>query len=169
MHWCSWLRHCAASQKVVGLLPGGVSWVFHWHNPLSHTTALGSAQPDRNVYKEYFLEGRGGWCLGLMTLLPSWTNCLEIWNLNLLEISGPVQACNGITLPLQLKKPRHWLLALNFFFEVCAGEFGTGMYFFLHYLFSGFLLAHLMTTHHHQVFAKIITRQHIVKSYVSSF
>ena len=29
MQWCSWLRHCAASQKVAGLIPDGVTGIFH--------------------------------------------------------------------------------------------------------------------------------------------
>jgi hypothetical protein len=27
--WCSWLRHCATSQKVAGLIPNGVIGFFH--------------------------------------------------------------------------------------------------------------------------------------------
>ena len=27
--WCSWLRHCATSQKVAGLIPDGVFGIFH--------------------------------------------------------------------------------------------------------------------------------------------
>jgi hypothetical protein len=27
--WCSWLRHCITSQKVVGLMPNGITGVFH--------------------------------------------------------------------------------------------------------------------------------------------
>jgi hypothetical protein len=27
--WCSWLRHCATSQKVVGSIPDGVIEIFH--------------------------------------------------------------------------------------------------------------------------------------------
>jgi hypothetical protein len=46
--WCSWLRHCAISRKVAGLISDGVK------------------------------------------------------SLNLLEPSGPVQACNGIALPLPI-------------------------------------------------------------------
>ena len=37
-----------------------------------------------------------------MTLPPSYADCLEIWEPNLLEPSGPVQGCNGIALPLPL-------------------------------------------------------------------
>ena len=29
MWWCSWLRHCAASQKVAGSIPSGVNGIFH--------------------------------------------------------------------------------------------------------------------------------------------
>ena len=43
---------------------------------------------------------KGGRCVRLTALPPSRVDCLEIWSLNLLEPSGPVQACNGIALPL---------------------------------------------------------------------
>jgi hypothetical protein len=47
---------------------------------------------NRNEYQEYFLGGKGGWCVGLTTLPPSCADCLEIlgasksWNQ-----SGPIQ------------------------------------------------------------------------------
>jgi hypothetical protein len=43
--WLSWLRHCATSQKVMGLIPNGVIGIFHWHNPSGRTVALGLTQP----------------------------------------------------------------------------------------------------------------------------
>ena len=43
--WCSWLRHCATSQKVAGSIRDGVTGIFHWHNPSGCTMALGSTQP----------------------------------------------------------------------------------------------------------------------------
>ena len=43
--WGTWLRHCATSQKVTGLIPEGVTGIFRSHNPSSHTTALGMTQP----------------------------------------------------------------------------------------------------------------------------
>ena len=50
---------------------------------------------------------KGGRRLGLKTLPPSCTDCLEIWvPLKLLEPSGSVQACIGIALPLPL--PLHF-------------------------------------------------------------
>jgi hypothetical protein len=43
--WCSLLRHCATSRKVVGSIPNGVIGIFHWLNPSWRTIALGSSQP----------------------------------------------------------------------------------------------------------------------------
>jgi hypothetical protein len=45
-----------------------------------------------NQYQEYFLEGKGGRCVGLTILPPTRADCHEIESLNLLEPSGPVQA-----------------------------------------------------------------------------
>jgi len=55
---------------------------------------------NRNRYQEYFLGSKGGRCVGLITLPPSCPTVLKSGSLNLLEPSGPVQACNGIALPL---------------------------------------------------------------------
>jgi len=46
-----------------------------------------------------FPGGKGGRCVGLTTLPPSCADCLTSGSLNLLEPSGPLQACNGIALP----------------------------------------------------------------------
>ena len=43
--WRSWLRHCATSRKIAGLIPDGVIGSFHWHNPSGRTMALGLTQP----------------------------------------------------------------------------------------------------------------------------
>jgi hypothetical protein len=42
--WRSWLRHCATSRKVAGLIPDGVTWIFHWHSS-DHDMVLGLTQP----------------------------------------------------------------------------------------------------------------------------
>ena len=34
---------------------------------------------DRNEFQKYFLGRKGGRCVGLKTLLPSYADCLEIW------------------------------------------------------------------------------------------
>jgi hypothetical protein len=44
MSWRSWLRHCATSWKVAGLITDGIIGIFHRLNPSGHTMALGSAQ-----------------------------------------------------------------------------------------------------------------------------
>jgi len=61
--------------------------------------AIWPSASNRNEYQEYFLGGKGSRCVGLTTFPPSYADCLEIWvPHNLLEPSGPVQACNGIAL-----------------------------------------------------------------------
>jgi len=54
---------------------------------------------NRNEYQEYFLGGKGGWCIGLTTLPPTCAVCLEIWEP---QPPGTLKACNGIALPLPL-------------------------------------------------------------------
>jgi hypothetical protein len=39
----------------------------------------GDSASNRNEYQKYFLGGKGGRCLGLTTLPPSFADCLEIW------------------------------------------------------------------------------------------
>ena len=57
------------------------------------------ATADRNGYQKYFLGGKGGRYVGLTTFPLSCVSCLETGNLKLLELSGPVQVCNGVALP----------------------------------------------------------------------
>ena len=51
------------------------------------------------IFKCFCQADKGGRCVGLTTLPPSCADCLEI---NLLEPSRPVQARNGIALPLHI-------------------------------------------------------------------
>jgi hypothetical protein len=48
---------------------------------------------NRNEYQEYFLEGKGGQCVGLTTLPPSYADCLEIWDP---QTPGNLRACPGL-------------------------------------------------------------------------
>jgi len=65
--------------------------------------ALGLTQPLTEMStRNISWGGKGGRCVKLTTLPPSCADCLKIGSLNLLEASGPVQACNGIALPLPL-------------------------------------------------------------------
>jgi hypothetical protein len=54
--------------------------------------ALGSTQP--------LIGDKGGRCVRLTTLPPSCAVVMKYGNLNFLEPSGPLQACNGTALPL---------------------------------------------------------------------
>jgi len=47
----------------------------------------------RNEYQEYFLGGKGSWCIRLTTLLPSCVYCLEIWEP---QPPGTPRACPGL-------------------------------------------------------------------------
>ena len=47
-----------------------------------------------------FKYSTSAWCVRLTTLPPSWAVVMKSGNLNFLESSGSVQACNGTTLPL---------------------------------------------------------------------
>jgi len=99
--WRSSLRHCATSRKVAGSIPDGVVGSFHWHNPSGLTMALGLTQPltemsTRNIFWRVKAVGAYGW-QSYHLHVPI---VLKSWNLNHLEPSGPVQACNGLALPL---------------------------------------------------------------------
>jgi len=85
----------------MGSIPNGVMGIFHWHNPSGHTIALGLTQPltemsTRNISWGVKVAGAQGWQPYHLHVLI----VLKSGSLYLLEPSGPVQACNGIALPL---------------------------------------------------------------------
>jgi hypothetical protein len=57
---------------------------------------------NRNEHQVYFLGGKGGRCVRLTTLLPFCAVIMKSGNLNFLEHSGPLLACNGTALPWPL-------------------------------------------------------------------
>jgi len=77
-------------------LPDGVR-IFYWHNPSDRTMALGSTQP--LWVPGGFPGGKCGRCTRLTTLPPPCAVVMKSGNLNFLETSGPLQACNGAALP----------------------------------------------------------------------
>ena len=95
-----WLRCCATNRKVAGSIPDGVIGIFHWHNPSDRTMALGLTQPLTEMSTRKISWRKCGRCLRLTTLPPSCTVVMKSGNLNFLEPSGPLQACNGTDLPL---------------------------------------------------------------------
>jgi len=75
------------------------SWC-HWnfsltYNPSDRTMALGSNQ---KWVPGVFPGVKGGRCVRLKTLPPSCAVVMKSGNLNFLEPSGPLQACNGTAL-----------------------------------------------------------------------
>jgi len=62
---------------------------------------LGLIQPPRETSTRYIiLGGKGGRCIGLTTLPPSYADHLEIKELQLLGILRACQVCYGIALPV---------------------------------------------------------------------
>ena len=97
-----WSRCCATNLKVAGSIPVGVSGFFHWHNILPIALWFwGRLSLKQKWVPGAFPRGKGGWCVRLTTL-PSCAVVTKSGNLNFLEPSGPLQACNGPTLPFSL-------------------------------------------------------------------
>jgi len=76
-------------------------WNFSGNHPSGCTMALGSTQPLTEMSTRYTSWGKGGRCVRLTTLPPSCVVVRKSGNLNFLEPSGPLQACNGSVLPLR--------------------------------------------------------------------
>ena len=100
---CSWLRHCATSGKVRDSIPDGVIEIFHWHNPSARTMAMGSTRPITEMTTRNSCWGvKAAGALGWQPYHPHVANIVKSGSLNLLEASGPLQACTWIALPFFL-------------------------------------------------------------------
>jgi len=89
--WVSWLRHCATSWKVAGLIPDGVIGILHWQNPSSCTMALGSTQPLTEMSTRNISWGEGGeWLVHTANNLTT-VMCWVSWN----QPPGILKACTG--------------------------------------------------------------------------
>jgi hypothetical protein len=95
----TWLRNCATHRKVAGSIPDGVIGIFH----SGRTMALQlNSSPKTNEYQEYFLGVKAAGVYGWQPYHLHVPIVLKSGSLSLLEPSGPVQACNGIAVPLAL-------------------------------------------------------------------
>ena len=99
-----WLRCCAANREVTGSIPVSISGFFiDIKSFRSHHGPGVDSASNRNDYQEHFSWGKGGRCVRLTTLPPSCAVVMKSGNLNFLEPSGPLQACNGTALPSVLQ------------------------------------------------------------------
>jgi len=95
-----WLRCCATIRKVAGSIPASVSGFFiDIKSFRSHYCPGVDSASNRNEYQEYFLGCKSGRCVRLTTLPPSCSVVTKSGNLNFLEPSEPLRACNGTALP----------------------------------------------------------------------
>jgi hypothetical protein len=104
------LRHCATNRKVAVSITV-VSLEYFIDIILPATLWHWGRQPQTGMY---FLVGKGGRCVGLITLPPSCKDCEEIWEPQLL---GTLRFCNGPVQGLQ-----KWLsnLGSSCFFRICS-------------------------------------------------
>ena len=95
-----WLRCCATNRKVAGSIPADVSGFFiDVKSFRSHYGPGVDSVSYTNGYQEYFL---GVKVRKADNLPPSCAVVTKSGNLNSLEPSGPLRACNGTALPLTL-------------------------------------------------------------------
>jgi len=114
--WCSWLRHCATSEKIQVWFPM-VSLEFFMDIIL-----LAALWPwvQLNLWQKWvpgmFPWGggcKGGWCIRLTALPPSCANCIEVWEPQPPGTLWVSPACNGIPLPLQCSTKLQLLCAIK--------------------------------------------------------
>ena len=75
---------------------------YYVYIPSDRAMALGSTQPLTEMSTRSISWGKGCRFLRLTNLPPSLAVVMKSGNLNFLEPSGPLQACNGTALPLLL-------------------------------------------------------------------
>jgi hypothetical protein len=77
--------------------------ILHWHKFLwSHYGRGVVSAYNSNEYQVYFMGGKCGRYLRLTTLPPSCAVFKKYGNLNFLEPSGPLEACNETALPYSM-------------------------------------------------------------------
>jgi len=106
----------STNRKVAGSIPGCVSGFFIDIKFFrSHYAPGVDSASNRNEYHEYFLGGKCGRCVRLITLPPSCAVITKSGSLNFMEPSGPAQACNGTALPLPYSVITQFAILLSSF------------------------------------------------------
>jgi hypothetical protein len=115
-----WLRCCATNRKVAGSIPADVNGIFHWHIILPIALwPWGRLNLLQKWVLGTFPGGKGGRCLRLTILPPSCAVVTKSGNLNFLEPSGPVQACNGTAL-LYISTMLHTVVSREAALFICS-------------------------------------------------
>jgi hypothetical protein len=85
-------------QRKIPMTPSGIDHATFWFvaQCLNHCV---TASPKRNYYQKYFLGVKAVSVYGWQPYHLHVPTVLKSRSLNLLEPSGPLQACNGIALP----------------------------------------------------------------------
>ena len=123
-----WFKCCATNRKVAGSIPASVTGIFHCHKFLPIALwpwARHSLQ--QKWVPGAFPGGKGGPCLRLTTLPPSCAVIMKFGNLNFLEPSGPLRACNGTALPLPF-----WIMD--------SQNFSPWYYYYYYYYYSYYVV-----------------------------
>ena len=75
-----------------------VCYSFHWHNPSGRNMTLGRTHPPTEMSTRNISWGvKAASALGWQPYQLRVPTIVKFWSLKLLERSGPVQACNGIS------------------------------------------------------------------------
>ena len=90
------LRHCATCHEVAGSIPDGLIAIFHWQCFRPHCDPAVVSASDRNEYQEYFLGVKFAAAYDWQPYHPHVSIVLKSGSLRLLEISRPLDTCNGI-------------------------------------------------------------------------
>ena len=101
-------RYYATKRAASGSIPDAVIWIFH--SFLAHYGCRVDSAFNGNEYQQYFMEGKGGQCIRLITLQILYAYCLEIWKLLL---PGTLKACPGISVPFTVSWSRSQFMTLN--------------------------------------------------------
>jgi hypothetical protein len=122
--WHIWLRHCIASQKATGSIRFIGS--FQWHNPAGRTIALISTKPVTEISTASISWSKGGRCIRLRSLPPSYSDCLKIWEPQfpgtLWVLNTPVQGLPAFKSGNSLNKQSGKLKGDVIVFKVCKSE-----------------------------------------------